>query len=215
MSTNLRTLLSGEDPVHIARQLIGVELYTHIDGQETAGRITETEAYWAPDDRASHAYGHRRTPRTEPFYARAGTSYVYLCYGIHELFNVITGPEGVPHAVLIRAIEPTLGVPAMLARRHMESLKPQLSRGPGVLSLALGITRTHNMVNLLDAESPVQLRAGAGPCVMRGGGPSCKPGDVMCTPRIGIDGAGPEWAAKPWRFYRSGTQYVSRLNAFT
>ncbi len=202
---DLRTLLSGEDPVHIARQLIGVELYTHIDGRETAGLITETEAYWAPDDRASHAYGHRRTPRTEPFYARAGTSYVYLCYGIHELFNVITGPQGVPHAVLIRAIEPTLGVPTMLARRHMESLKPQLSRGPGVLSLALGITRAQNILDLLDAESPVQLRAGAGPQVQA---------DVVCTPRIGIDGAGPEWAAKPWRFYRSGTQYVSRLNAF-
>ena len=205
MSMDLPTLLSGEDPVHIARQLIGVELYTHIDGQETAGLITETEAYWAPDDRASHAYGHRRTSRTEPFYARAGTSYVYLCYGIHELFNVITGPEGVPHAVLIRAIEPTLGVPAMLARRHMESLKPQLSRGPGVVSRALGVTRKHNMLDLLDAESPVQLRAGAGTQVQK---------NVVCTPRIGIDGAGPEWAGKPWRFYRSGTKYVSRLNAF-
>ena len=202
----LPTLLSGEDPVHIARQLIGVELYTHIDGQKTAGLITETEAYWAPDDRASHAYGYRRTSRTEPFYARAGTSYVYLCYGIHELFNVVTGPEGVPHAVLIRAIEPTLGVPAMLVRRHMESLKPQLSRGPGVLSLALGITREHNMLDLLDAESTVQLRAGAGTQVQK---------NVVCTPRIGIDGAGPEWAGKPWRFYLSGTKYVSRLNAFT
>ena len=203
---DLRTFLAGEDPVQIARGLIGVELYTHVDGVETAGTITETEAYWAPDDRASHAYGHRRTPRTEPFYAPAGTSYVYLCYGIHELFNVITGPEGVPHAVLIRAIEPTLGVPAMLLRRHMESLKPQLSRGPGVVSTALGITRQHNALDLLDPASTIQLR----------GARAQVPGDeIAATPRIGIDGAGPDWAAKPWRFYRKGTRYVSRLNAFT
>ncbi|CAH1001824.1 Putative 3-methyladenine DNA glycosylase [Neolewinella maritima] len=201
---DLHTLLTGLDPVHIARQLIGQELYTHIDGRETAGLITETEAYWAPDDRASHAYGYRRTPRTEPFYQRAGTSYVYLCYGIHELFNVITGPEGVPHAILIRAIEPTQGVHTMLARRPMESLKPQLSRGPGVVSRILGITRAHNALDLLHPDSPVQLRAR----------PPVPSDELVTTPRIGIAGAGPEWAAKPWRFYRKGSRYVSRLNAF-
>ena len=198
-------LLHGTDPVHIARQLIGAELVTTIGGEETGGYITETEAYWAPDDRASHAYGYRRTARTEPFYAAPGTSYVYLIYGIHELFNVITGPEGVPHAVLIRAIEPSRGLPVMLARRHMESLKPQLSRGPGVVTKALGITRQHNALNLLDPASPVRLLPP--PTVVA-------PDDIAVTPRIGIDGAGPEWARKPWRFYRRGTPYVSRLNAF-
>ena len=198
-------LLHGTDPVHIARQLIGAELVTTIGGEETGGYITETEAYWAPDDRASHAYGYRRTARTAPFYAAPGTSYVYLIYGIHELFNVITGPEGVPHAVLIRAIEPSRGLPAMLARRHMESLKPQLSRGPGVVTKALGITREHNALDLLDPVSPVRLLPS--PTVVG-------PDDIAVTPRIGIDGAGPEWAQKPWRFYRRGTPYVSRLNAF-
>ena len=197
-------LLSGTDPVKIARRLIGAELITTIGGEETGGYITETEAYWAPDDRASHAYGYRRTARTEPFYARAGTSYVYLIYGMHELFNVITGPEEVPHAVLIRAIEPSRGLAVMLRRRAMESLKPQLSRGPGVVTKALGITRAHNGLDLLADESPVRLLLHE----------PVAEDDIAVTPRIGIDGAGPEWAAKPWRFYRKGTKFVSRLNAF-
>lgn len=191
--------------MQIARGLIGTELISRMDGIETGGLITETEAYWAPEDRASHAYGYRKTPRTEPFYAPAGTSYVYLCYGIHELFNVITGPEGTPHAVLIRAIEPTRGLEHMLRRRHMETLKPQLSRGPGVVSKVLGITRRHNALDLLDPLSALHLRAT---------GKTFGDDQIVATPRIGIDGAGAEWAAKPWRFYRKGSRYVSRLNAF-
>lgn len=203
----LADLLSGQDPVAIARGLIGVELITTIAGQETAGYITETEAYWAPDDRASHAYGHRRTARTDPFYAAAGTSYVYLCYGIHELFNVISGPTGVPHAILIRAVEPSRGIDTMLARRHMETLKPKLSAGPGVVTKALGINRTHNALDLLKPDSLIRLR------VPTEAGQK-QPGRLVQTPRIGIAGAGSEWAAKPWRFYLEGSKYVSRLNAF-
>ncbi len=201
----LRRFLEQEDPVAVARGLLGTELITTMEGVETAGVITETEAYWAPEDRASHAFGYRRTARTEPFYAAAGTSYVYLCYGIHELFNVISGPVGVPHAILIRAIAPSRGVAAILERRHMETLKPQLSRGPGVVTKALAITRQHNALDLLDGASPVRLT----------GAPAALPdGEIVATPRIGIAGAGPEWAAKPWRFYRKGSRFVSRLNAF-
>ncbi|PPK85736.1 DNA-3-methyladenine glycosylase [Neolewinella xylanilytica] len=201
----LRAFLSGQDPVAIARGLIGMELTTRTDGGLTSGFITETEAYWAPQDRASHAFGGRRTARTEPFFAGAGTSYVYLCYGIHELFNVITGPAEVPHAVLIRAVEPNLGLEEMLRRRHMENLKPQLSRGPGVVSKALGITRIHNALDLLDPASPVQLSFGRAPVMAE---------DIVATPRIGIDGAGAEWASRPWRFYHRGNRFVSKLNAF-
>ncbi len=182
-----------------------MELITNIDGVKTSGFITETEAYWAPVDRASHAYAGRRTPRTEPFYARAGTSYVYLCYGIHELFNVITGPPEVPHAVLIRAVEPHEGLEAMLHRRHMENLKPQLSRGPGVVSKALGITRAHNAIFLFAPDSPVRLEPGEAPV---------PPEEIVVTPRIGIDGSGVDWASRPWRFYRRGSRFVSKLNAF-
>ncbi len=201
----LRGLLAGEDPVSIARALLGVEIVTNIGGVETGGLITETEAYWAPDDRASHAFGNRRTDRTEPFFREAGTAYVYLCYGIHELFNVITGPTGVPHAVLIRAVAPTRGVAAIQERRVMKSLKAQLTSGPGVVSKALGITRAHNGLDLLDTVGPVRLAVT---------GRSIDPSKVVATPRIGIDGAGPEWAAKPWRFFVGDSPYVSRRNAF-
>ena len=201
----IRDFLSGEDPVAIARGMLGMEIVTLMDGELTSGYITETEAYWAPEDRASHAYGGRRTARTEPFYARAGTSYVYLCYGIHELFNVITGPPEVPHAVLVRSVEPHLGTETILRRRHMENLKPQLSRGPGVVSKALGITRLHNHLDLLAETSPVRLRRGRAPVAED---------QIVATPRIGIDGAGAEWADRPWRFYHRGNRYVSKLNAF-
>ena len=189
----------------LARRLLGMTLTTGFGDAITSGAITETEAYWAPDDRASHAFAMRRTARTEPFYARAGSSYVYLCYGIHELFNVITGPAGTPHAILIRAIEPRSGIPLMQARRHMENLKPQLCSGPGVVTKALGISRVHNALDLLDPSSFVRLTADDAPV---------PEAEIAVTPRIGISGAGPEWAAKPWRFYRRGTRFVSKLNAF-
>ena len=202
----LRELLAAEDPVWVARKLIGMRLSTGFGEALTAGVITETEAYWAPDDRASHAFGMRRTARTEPFYAAPGTSYVYLCYGIHELFNVISGPVDVPHAVLIRAIEPVSGIPTMLSRRHMKSLKPKLSSGPGVVSQALGISRAHNQLDLLDPASYVRLSLPDA---------TVPDAEISATPRIGISGAGAEWAAKPWRFYRRGTRFVSKPNAFS
>ncbi|SER06481.1 DNA-3-methyladenine glycosylase [Neolewinella agarilytica] len=198
-------LLSLPDPVQIARALIGAELITTTDGVETAVRITETEAYWAPDDRASHAHGNKRTKRTEVFFHAPGTAYVYLCYGIHEMFNVVTGPEGTPHAVLIRAGEPTRGLSHIMARRKMDRLKPQLSSGPGVLTKALGIDRRLNGVNLLDPEGEVRLDLT---------GPAVDPAEIIATPRIGIDYAGAPWVSKPWRFYRRGTTFVSQLNAF-
>jgi DNA-3-methyladenine glycosylase len=201
---NLGKLLAGEDPVAIAKRLLGCELRTTIDGETTSGRITETEAYWAPDDRASHAFGYRRTPRTEVFYHRPGTAYVYLIYGLHELFNVITGPEEVPHAVLIRAVEPVTGLPTMLRRRKLTALAPRITRGPGTVSQALGISRAHTGVDLLADTAPIRLL------------PATRPVDdrtIVATPRIGIDGAGEQWAAKPWRFYLGHSPYVSRRPA--
>ncbi|MEL7159165.1 MAG: DNA-3-methyladenine glycosylase [Bacteroidota bacterium] len=198
----LTTLLSGTDPVAIARRLIGVELVTEVDDVLTAVAITETEAYWAPDDRASHAHDNKRTKRTEVFYRPAGTAYVYLCYGIHEMMNVVTGPEGTPHAILIRAGEPTRGTEHIMARRKLSALKPQLSSGPGVLTRALAIDRRFNGLDLLDPGGPVRLEVT---------GPPVPTSQVVATPRIGIDYAGPEWAGKPWRFYRKNNRFVSRL----
>lgn len=205
MSIFLKKLLSGTDPVAIARGLIGVEIITEIEGVETGVVITETEAYWAPEDRASHAYGNKRTKRTEVFYHGPGTAYVYLCYGIHEMMNVVTAPEGTPHAILLRAGEPSRGVEHIKARRNMKSLKPQLSSGPGVLTKALGIDRRYNGLDLLDPTAPVRLEVTSPP-------PATS--QIVATPRVGIDYAGAEWAAKPWRFYLRGSRFVSRLNAF-
>lgn len=196
----LRELLAGSDPVVIARGLIGVEVRTRIDGVETSGIITETEAYWAPEDQASHARNDRRTKRTEIFYGPSGRAYVYLIYGIHELFNVITGPVGTPHAVLLRAIKPLNGVDTMLRRRGKESLNRQLTSGPGVLTKALGIDRSYNGVDLLDENSPVRL-------VFSGS----EPGEIVAAPRVGINYAGSPWVEKPWRFYQASSVYVSKL----
>lgn len=134
------SFFQSTDVVAVAKQLLGKVVVTHINEGLTKGRIVETEAYRAPDDRACHAWNNRRTKRTETMFARGGTAYVYLCYGIHHLFNVVTGPEGTAHAVLIRGIEPLYNLDLMLSRRNMEQVRPQLSGGPGVLSKALGIT---------------------------------------------------------------------------
>src|ERR1043165_2500798 len=126
--------------VQIARALLGKVLVTHVGGVRTAGMIVETEAYAGPSDKASHAFGHRRTRRTEPMYAEGGVAYVYLCYGIHHLFNVVTHMADVPHAVLVRAVEPLEGIEHMLERRRMDSVRHSLTGGPGAMSQALGIT---------------------------------------------------------------------------
>lgn len=197
---SLLQLLSGPDPVVIARQLIGAEVITGFGATETALRITETEAYFAPDDRASHAHGNKRTKRTEVFYHAPGTAYVYLCYGIHEMFNVVTGPAGMPHAILIRAGEPSRGVDLIRERRKLTGLTPRLSSGPGVVTKALAIDRRQNGDNLLDPKNLVRLEMPAPPLL---------PEDILATPRIGIDYAGEPWVSKPWRFIRRGTAFVS------
>ena len=111
--------------------------------------IIETEAYAGPEDKASHAYGNRRTKRTEVMFHKGGVAYVYLCYGIHSLFNVVTNQEGTPHAVLIRAIQPEIGIETMLKRRGKTKLDNTLTNGPGSLAKALGIGLKHNGVKLI------------------------------------------------------------------
>ncbi|HEY9560748.1 MAG TPA: DNA-3-methyladenine glycosylase, partial [Anseongella sp.] len=110
-----------EDVVQISRELLGKYLFTRLNGEITGGMIVETEAYHGPEDRASHAWKGRFTNRTRVMYGQGGMAYVYLCYGIHHLFNVVTAGNGVPHAVLVRAIEPTLGIERQLERRRMTS----------------------------------------------------------------------------------------------
>lgn len=184
--------------VQVAQELIGKHLYTSLDGILTGGMIVETEAYAGENDRACHAHLSRRTQRTEIMYHEGGVAYVYLVYGIYHLFNIITNVQDKADAVLVRAIAPEEGIEEMLLRRNMPTVKPNLTAGPGVLSIALGINKklygadlTSDTVWLEDKGvyiAPEQLAAG---------------------PRIGIDYAG-EDAHLPWRFWLKGNKWVSK-----
>lgn len=188
----------SEDVLTLAQSLLGKEIITNIDGNLTSGIIVETEAYGGVTDKASHAYNGRFTERTKTMYEAGGVAYVYLCYGIHSLLNVVTAHEGIPHAILIRAIEPRQGLETMLARRKMERLKPAITKGPGALSQALGVTRAQNGLPLNNPS----IRIEQTDIVLQ-------PSDIIATKRIGVDYAA-EDALLPWRFYVKGNVYVSR-----
>ena len=137
------------DTLGIAKELLGKYLCSFIDGIYTSGIIIETEAYLGIKDKASHAYGGKFTNRTKAMYENGGTSYIYLCYGMHHLFNVVTNKKGIPDAVLIRAIKPVDGIEHILKRRGMKKINPKISAGPGTLSKALGITIKFNNISLI------------------------------------------------------------------
>lgn len=186
------------DVLQISRQLLGKYLFTHINHKTTGGIIVETEAYRAPEDRASHAYGMKRTKRNEIMYHHGGVCYIYLCYGLHKLFNVVTNQKGIPHAVLIRALEPTIGVDTMLQRRHKDKLEPSLTNGPGALTQALGITLSHNGAQLTGSEIWIEDR-----------GLIIPDKDILTSPRVGIAYA-KEDASLPWRFRIKNSRWTSK-----
>lgn len=191
---------SSHDVVELSRQLLGRYLFTYVDGLLTGGYIVETEAYNGAIDKASHAFGNRRTARTETMFAEGGRAYVYLCYGIHEMFNVVTASEGTPHAILIRAIVPTEGIDIMQSRRNMPVLKPNITAGPGSVAKALGINRKLNSVFLTGDEIWLEDR-----------GLNFTDEEVYAGPRIGVAYAGDD-AFLPYRFYVKGCPYVSKPN---
>ena len=165
-----------EDVCRVAKDLLGKGLFTRSSsGVVTGGLITETEAYAGIVDRASHAYGGRRTARTEVMYRAGGIAYVYLCYGIHCLLNAVTNVDGVPHAVLIRALEPTHGIELMRKRRKNRAIAP----GPGALCQALGIQLRHNGASLQGTSLWIEDV-----------GTLVEESDVLATPRIGVAYAG-------------------------
>jgi len=183
--------------VRLARELIGKELYSNINGQLTGGRIVETEAYSGAIDKASHAYRNKRTARTEAMFAAGGTAYVYLIYGIHHLFNIVTNREGIPDAILIRALEPTAGLDVMAERRKVKSHEIRMTRGPGALGQAMGFHRSHTGTEVtgdliwLEQGKPVPAEA------------------IVISKRIGVDYADQD-AELPWSFYEAGNKYVSK-----
>ena len=185
------------DVVRVAKDLLGKIVVTRFDGITTAGRIVETEAYAGIIDKASHAYNGRRTARTEVMYQDAGTVYVYLCYGIHYLFNVVTNKKDIPHAILIRALEPLEGIDMMLKRTGKKKSDYTLTKGPGNVSKALGLNTSHTGVSLLGdivfiAEDEFKLAKK----------------NIGITTRIGVDYAG-EDAKLLYRFIVNGNKYVS------
>jgi DNA-3-methyladenine glycosylase len=188
------------DVVAISKSLLGKYLFTSINSLVSGGYIVEAEAYNGVVDHASHAFGNRKTPRTQIMYKEGGIAYIYLCYGIHEMLNIVTSVEGQPRAILIRAIEPTTGIDIMLARRNMLALKPNITAGPGSVAKALGIDRKLNGISLQSDTLWIEDN-----------GLSFSDEQIASVPRIGVAYAGAD-ALLPYRFYLKGNIYVSKPN---
>jgi len=190
----------GNNVESIARLLLGKFIFTKINGMLTGGIITETEAYNGVLDKASHAYGGKRTNRTEVMYRQGGIAYVYLCYGVHYLLNVVTADSDIPHAVLIRGIYPIIGVNNMLDRTGKSKVDYNLTNGPGKLSKALGIDNSLNGVKYDSNKLWIEDR-----------GIIVRNEDIVIGPRIGVDYAG-EDSLLPYRYillYQNYTNYIS------
>ena len=193
----IREFYTRTDTVAIAKELLGKKLVSNFNGQLTSGIICETEAYCGREDRGCHAYNGRLTPRTEIMYAEGGVVYVYLCYGVHYLFNVITHENNDPHAVLIRAIEPTDGIETMLSRRKIKQYNNSLAAGPGLVAQCLGFTTKHTGISLLentiwieDAETIVNK-------------------NIISSARVGMNFEGP-YKLIPWRFRIKNSPFTSK-----
>jgi DNA-3-methyladenine glycosylase len=181
----------------VTRDLLGKLLVVPTDdGTRVSGLIVEAEAYRGPNDRASHAYGGRRTRRTETMYRIGGTAYIFFVYGMYNQFNVVTNVEEIPHAILIRALEPVEGIELMMQRRHGQPEK-NLTNGPGKLCIAMAIDRRLDGKDLLG--NGVWIEEGIAVPRSR----------IAKGPRIGIDYA-EEWVDKPWRFWIKDNPFVSR-----
>ena len=191
-----RSFYTRNDVVLIAKELLGKVLVTDLDGIKTSGIITETEAYAGVIDRASHAWNERRTARTEIMYATGGSAYVYLCYGIHHLFNVVTNKKNIPHAVLIRSVEPLEGSEMMLMRRSKPKADYALTTGPGSLSNALGIRVQHTGLDLCGDRIWIEDRRIQIPGIIE-------------SKRIGVEYSGAD-AKRMYRFYIKDNKWVSK-----
>ncbi len=194
-----RRFYTREDTLTVARELLGKRLVVPApDEVRVSGLIVEVEAYLGAEDKAAHSYGNRRTARTETMYAVGGTVYVFFVYGMHHQFNVVSGREGTPHAILVRALEPDEGIERMRERRPAVKADKDLTNGPGKLCQALGIDRSFDKADLRGGrvwieDTPVKVSLA----------------EIAAGPRIGIAYAA-EFAAKPWRFWIKDNVYVSR-----
>ncbi|MCY7410674.1 MAG: DNA-3-methyladenine glycosylase [Chitinophagales bacterium] len=186
------------DVFKVAKKLLGKFLVTNFNGIITSGMITEVEGYNGEIDSASHAFKARRTQRNEIMYATGGTAYVYICYGIHHLFNVITNEKDIPHAILIRSIEPVENIDVMMKRRGKKKLDYALTAGPGALSKALGIHIKHNGELLYSNLIWIEDR-----------GVKIHSRKIVSTIRVGVEGAGRD-ARLPYRYIIEGNKWITR-----
>lgn len=187
------------DVVAVARDLLGKKLVSMMGGERVSGYIVEAEAYAGRGDKACHAHNQRFTKRTSVMYEAGGIAYVYLCYGVHHLLNVVTNIEGMADAVLIRALEPAEGEEIMLQRRKAvrRADDPRLTAGPGVLTQALGVTTNNNRENL------------SGDLLwLEDAGRDVGSDEIIASPRVGV-GYAEEDALKPWRFRVKDNQWTS------
>ncbi|KEZ93614.1 DNA-3-methyladenine glycosylase [Nonlabens ulvanivorans] len=187
------------DVVELSRDLIGKKIVSNINGELTSGIITETEAYRGYDDKACHSHLGRFTDRTKVMYEPGGVAYVYLCYGIHHLFNIITNTDGNADAILIRAVEPVEGIDIMLKRRGKKKLDKTLTSGPGNFSKAFALDKSFYGADLTGDEVWIEKSD-----LFR-----FRESDIISTTRIGIDYAD-EDKNLPWRFYLNTSDYISR-----
>lgn len=182
----------------VARELLGKILISEHDGVVASGMIVEVEAYTGEKDKAAHVYGGKRTKRTETMYGEAGHAYIYFCYGIHHLINVVTNQNDIPNAVLIRALEPMEGVEVMMHRRKKFKLDQTLTRGPGSLCQALGIQYHMDGESLMDNQIWIEDH-----------GIIIPENEIESGPRIGVAYA-QDHALLPYRYWVKGNKYVSK-----
>lgn len=188
---------SRPDTLIIAKNLLGKTLCSNIDGMFTSGMIVETEMYCGVEDRGCHAFGGRLTKRTEIMYAEGGVCYVYLCYGIHRLFNVITHTIGYPHAILIRAIQPLNGIDVMLQRINKKKYTDQMAAGPGLLTQCLGIDLQHNGMSLQSDNIWIE------------GEREMEDATIIESARVGMNFEG-FYKTVPWRFRIANSAFTSK-----
>lgn len=191
-----RDFYTRSNVLRVARDLLGKLLVVPTaEGKRVSGMIVETEAYRGPQDRASHAFGGRRTRRTETMYQQGGLAYVYFVYGMYNQFNVVTNVADIPHAILVRALEPVEGIEIMHTRRHTQPDR-NLTSGPGKLCIALRIDKRLDGADLLGKDVWLEEYE------------PIRPRRIASGPRIGIDYA-EEWVEKPWRFWVKDNGFVS------
>ena len=192
-----REFYTRSDVLKVSRDLLGKLLVVPATNRKrVSGMIVEVEAYRGPEDRASHAFGGRRTKRTETMYKLGGVAYVYFVYGMYYQFNVVSNVEDTPHAILVRALQPVEGIDFMRQRRHTHP-DHNLTNGPGKLCIAMGIDRELDGADLLGNQVWLEEYK------------TITPAKICKGPRIGIDYA-EDWVDKPWRFWIKDNSYVSR-----